>query len=88
MNEQDAFELAYKNGYDKGRADALKEHERERAPKKLSPKCCEKCDRMDENGACLYGFRNCPRWRGWFKKAWKQVRDALRDPDKKEEPKQ
>ena len=26
MNEQDAFEQAYKNGYEKGQEDALKEH--------------------------------------------------------------
>ena len=48
------------------------------AKPKYTPSPCETCDREQRCNTSTYDAKRCPKWRAWFKIAWREVTDPLR----------
>lgn len=51
----------------------------------MEPECCKNCQTKyhDEGGSCKK-FKNCGRWRTWFRSEWAKIRRAAANIKEKE----
>jgi len=55
----------------------------------MTPECCKNCEYHTEEYDCTSVGKNCPRWRAWFRKEWRNIQKAAaveKKNDKKEDP--
>lgn len=53
----------------------------------MTPKCCQNCTSLTEDGDCSSFGKRCVRWRHWFHREWTKIQKAagrLREKIKKE----
>ena len=44
--------------------------------KDMTPNCCKGCKFLTMDGNCRSNFKNCGRWRTWFRHEWATIQRA------------
>lgn len=42
----------------------------------MTPKCCQNCSCLTEDGDCSSYGKRCERWRHWFRREWTKIQKA------------